>query len=223
MAPFNVVALTRRTRTLGLRDLLRVDARAAMRMLAYDGNNTYAQYDTTSAEDYLHSLRFPEHAKRMLFDVFAHSFFNPETTMSAAELLMMFHFYFMGNREGLVFDVTNQPMSKAIWQPMSEYLHKLGVTQQLCTRAKQVLRTGSSWRVETDNDAIVVDAVVVAVTVPALRELVCESPDLADDHWRKGISSLDVTSPFAVWRLWLDKPTQPGRAPLCWDNRCGHS
>ena len=31
-------------------------------------------------------------ARRMLFDVFAHSFFNPEEEMSAAELLMMFHF-----------------------------------------------------------------------------------------------------------------------------------
>ena len=33
------------------------------------------------------SLRFPPAARQMLFDVFAHSFFNPEEQYSAAELL----------------------------------------------------------------------------------------------------------------------------------------
>ena len=45
-------------------------------------------------------------ARRMMFDVFSHSFFNPEEHMSAADLLMMFHFYFSGNPEGLIFDVS---------------------------------------------------------------------------------------------------------------------
>ena len=52
--------------------------------------------------------RAPE-ARQMLFSVFAHSFFNPEERMSAADLVAMFHFYFLGNPEGLVFDVQTEP------------------------------------------------------------------------------------------------------------------
>ena len=44
----------------------------------------------------------------MLFEVFAHSFFNGEDEMSAAEMIAMFHFYFLGNPEGLLFDAPHR-------------------------------------------------------------------------------------------------------------------
>ena len=108
--PWNVIELTRRTPTLSLGDLMRVNGRAALAMLRYERGWTYGRYDGETAGAYLDSLAFPPDARRMLFDVFAHSFFNPEEAMSAAELLMMFHFYFTGNPEGLIFDVSKQPL-----------------------------------------------------------------------------------------------------------------
>ena len=101
LAPLNVAQLVWRTPTLGVRDLMKVGVRNACAMLAY-GPHTYAKWDDVSAAEYLDSLRFPEDARTMLFEVFSHSFFNPEADLSAAELLMQFHFYFMGNREGMV-------------------------------------------------------------------------------------------------------------------------
>ena len=103
--PFNLLALVKRTPTLGIRDLLRIDGDAAAEMLAYDGDDTYARMDSTSAAAYLDSVKFPEEARRMLFEVFAHSFFNPQDQMSAAEMLMMFHLYFCGSAEGILFNV----------------------------------------------------------------------------------------------------------------------
>ncbi|MCK7494613.1 MAG: hypothetical protein MZW92_28180 [Comamonadaceae bacterium] len=48
-------------------------------MLRYDARlDLPAATTATTAGDYLDSLRFPPDARRMLFDVFAHSFFNPE-------------------------------------------------------------------------------------------------------------------------------------------------
>ena len=212
MAPFNVIALTHRTKTLGLRDLMKVDARAAMRMLAFDGDATYRDYDHISAGAYLDALRFPPMARRMLFDVFAHSFFNPEKTMSAAELLMMFHFYFMGNREGLVFDVARRPMSVAFWKPFEGYLQRLGVHVRLGECALRVRTQGDGWTVECEHGDVRARDLVLAVTVPALQSIHRSSPDLHRDDWSEKISSLRVTRPFAVWRLWLDKPTRPGRS-----------
>ena len=51
----------------------------------------------------------------MLFEVFAHSFFNGEDEMSAAEMIAMFHFYFLGNPEGLLFDAPRTDYATCIW------------------------------------------------------------------------------------------------------------
>jgi isorenieratene synthase len=215
LPPFNVIALTKRTPHLGWRDLMKVNAKAALAMLAFDPAQTYARFDDRSAKSYLDSLRFPPKARAMLFNVFAHSFFNPEEDYSAAELLMMFHFYFMGNPEGLVFDVANRPFSTAIWKPFERYLESLGVELRLGEAATSVRRSGDDWSVETSEACHKAHDVVLALTVPALKSVVAASPELAADiGWRRQVDSLELTNPFAVLRLWIDRPAIEGRAPF---------
>ena len=213
--PFNVASLTRRTATLGWRDLLHVGARAALEMLAYEPERTYRRFDSTTAAAYLDSLAFPPRAREMLFSVFSHSFFNPESEMSAAELLMMFHFYFMGNREGLIFDVCRRPMSEAFWTPLGERAALRGIEPHLGAAAEKVEKGSErKWRVRTGERSVEVDALVLALPVAPLRALVASSPDLGDARWRRDIEALEVTRPFAVWRMWLDRPTRAGRSPF---------
>ncbi len=213
-APWNFIALTRRTPELTLPALRGAGLRAALSMLAFDQFHTYRRHDHRSATAYLDSLRFPAPARRMLFDVFAHSFFNPEPEMSAAELLMMFHFYFMGNPEGLIFDVARAPFSSAIWQPLQRYLATLQARVRTGTAARAVRRTEGSWAVVADAGAPAVgDALVLALDVPGLQRLLRASP-FGGGSWPAQVGSLGVTLPFAVWRLWLDRPTAPGRAPF---------
>lgn len=218
-SPWNVVALTRRTKTIGWRDLVRIDRGAAMEMLRYDPETTYDRFDDRTARDYLDSLSFPAEARRMLFDVFAHSFFNPEDAMSAAELLMMFHFYFIGNPEGLVFDVTKQPFGPAIFDPLRAYLEGLGVEFRTGVAVERIDRgQAADWRVAAGGaagaDAIDADAVVLALPVEPLQRVVAASPDLADAAWRDRVASLALTNPFAVWRMWLDRPVREDRSPF---------
>jgi isorenieratene synthase len=214
-APWNLAALALRTPTIRARDLFGIRARPALAMLSYDPEETYARWDWTSARDYLDSLGFPERARRMLFDVFAHSFFSAEDELSAAELLMMFHWYFVANREGLIFDIARRPMSAAFWRPLGDYLTGRGVDVRLGAGAASVSRSRAGWRVELDAGAVEADALVLAVTVPALQRLVAGSPDLLrDGQWSGRVRALPLTRPFAVWRLWLDRAADPGRAPF---------
>ena len=213
--PANLITLTARSPAIGLRDLRRVDAGRALEMLSFEQSRTYGRRDEMDAGAYLDSLRFPPRARRLLFDVFAHSFFNPEREMSAGELLMMFHFYFTGNPEGLVFDVSSAPFSKTIWEPFEEYLTGLGVDLRLESEVSAVRRGESTaWSVETDRCVVDADGVVLALAVPALQEVVGASPDLDDRRWRSSVEGLALTRPFVVWRLWLDRPTDDGRAPF---------
>ena len=213
--PWNVIELTRRTPTLSLGDLMRVNKGPALAMLRYERGWTYGRYDGETAGAYLDSLGFPPDARRMLFDVFAHSFFNPEEAMSAGELLMMFHFYFAGNPEGLIFDVSKSPFSRSIWGPLGERLAGLGVDVRTGCAVSRVARGDARrWTVALDGEEREADIVVLALDVPGLQAVVAASPDLDEPSFRRTVEGLAVTHPFAVWRLWLDRPSSPGRLPF---------
>ncbi len=216
--PLNLMALLRRTQLVSFQDLRQVDQSRAKLMLMFDPARTYAENDGGTAREYLDSLRFPSRARQMLFDVFSHSFFNPEDGMSAAEMLMMFHFYFLGNPEGLVFDVLDEPFSDALWKPMERYLAGQGIDVRLGCAAGSVERLdkGARWRVCCDRgEAIDAEGLVLAVTVPALRSIFEASPDLAvDAGLARSVAELGVTLPFFVWRLFLDRQADPARHPF---------
>ncbi|MFW5921403.1 MAG: FAD-dependent oxidoreductase, partial [Polyangiales bacterium] len=161
-------------------------------------------------------LRFPEEARRMLFEVFAHSFFNPEDQYSAAELLEQFHFYFMGNPEGLVFDVMTTPFSEGLFGPLGRWLEARGARVRTGETVERIEDSGDDGLrvLAADGEPVPCDAAILALPVPALREVVGRSAELCDAGWRAQVDSLEVTRPFAVWRLWLDRPTAPGRHPF---------
>jgi isorenieratene synthase len=216
--PFNLMSLLRRTEFVSLKDLRGVDQARAKLMLMFDPARTYADHDTSTASQYLESLRFPDRAREMLFDVFSHSFFNPEEGMSAAEMLMMFHFYFLGNPEGLVFDVLDEPFSDALWKPMERYLASQGADVRLSCAAGSIERRNKAgcWLVHHDGGKpLEADGVVLAVTVPALQSIFASSPDLCvDAGLKRSIEELAVTRPFAVWRLFLDRAANEERHPF---------
>lgn len=229
--PANFFQIVRRADTFRWRDLLKVNGRAALEMLRYDPDRTYARFDSVTAKEYLDSLRFPPEARRMMFDVFSHSFFNPEERMSAAELLMMFHYYFLANPEGLVFDVLDDSFDTALLRPLVGYLEQRGVrflTGRRVTslsRGESPERTGEhrgpgGWLVRHEaadsprTDHILTESAelaVLALNVEGLRSVVDASPELGDQAWRAKVRGLERTNPFAVWRMWLDRPTAPER------------
>jgi len=208
----NVARLTWRTETLGLRDLMKVNVPAALAMLRFDRAQTYAEFDQRTAGAYLDSLNFPPLARQRLLHVFAHSCFNPQADMSAAELLQMLHFYFTANHDGLVFDVANRPFSDCIFRPLGALLAGLGASVRTGMSARALVRRESDWVVETDSKPQAADMVVLATDVGPLKEIVAASRGLDDAGWQRRIDSLRVTNAFFVWRLWLDLPVAKNRA-----------
>jgi carotenoid phi-ring synthase / carotenoid chi-ring synthase len=208
--PLNLIALIRRTPSLDWRALRAMDGPTAGEMLQFDPDETYRRLDAKSAAEYLDAVGFPPQARRMLFEVFARSFFNDERELSAAELIMMFHFYFLGSDEGLAFDVLDEPFSDSVWRPFARYLEALRVDIRAGAPVEAVERAGDGWRV---ND-VAVDAVVLALTVEGLQRVVSQSPEVGGGEWRADVAALTAAPPFAVWRLWLDRPTAPMREPF---------
>ncbi len=198
--PFNLIELVRRTPTLGFADLRAIDGEQAAEMLAFDGDDTYARFDSMSAAEYLDAVKFPAAARQMLFEVFAHSFFNPEESMSAGEMLMMFHLYFLGTQEGICFDILREPFDIAFWRPAEQTLRELGVTISLGEHASVVAPASDTH------------GVVLALNVRGLRGVVSANEWMGVPSWRAGIAALKSAPPFVVHRIWFDRDVNSDRA-----------
>ncbi|WP_099020508.1 FAD-dependent oxidoreductase [Mycolicibacterium palauense] len=211
--PLNALAFSLRSPTFRLRDMLRLDARAAAPLAAVSVPQTYAELDGTDAGTFLRDINFPDAARHLAFEVFARSFFARPEALSAGELATMFHIYFLGSSEGLVFDVANANFDVALWNPICHYLQRRNVrvhtgdeVQAVGSRDGRVVVTCGSGR------ELRADAVVLATDVAALRGIVAASPGLGTGGWRDRIAALGTAPPFVVLRLWLDRPVRPERA-----------
>ena len=191
----------------------RIDARAAAPLAAVSVPDIYQRLDHIDAETFLKSINFPESARHLAFEVFSRSFFAEPAQLSAAELATMFHIYFLGSSEGLIFDVVNANFDVALWDPLQQYLGARGVRVHLGAQVRRVTPGSTkAFRVLTESrEMLEADAVVLALDVDGLRRVVAASPGLGDDQWRMRISELRTAPPFVVDRLWLDTPVEHNR------------
>ncbi|MFF5639700.1 FAD-dependent oxidoreductase [Streptomyces sp. NPDC012825] len=210
--PWSAVGFAALSPSFGARDLARMNPRAALPLLDVRLPGVHRQYDDVSARELLDRIRFPEKARHLAFEVFSRSFFADPGELSAAELALMFHIYFLGSSEGLLFDVPDEPYPQALWDPLARYLEGHGVD----------IRTGAPVdRVEAapDGGHLVhgpsgterVDALVLALDTAGLRAVAAASPSLCDEAWRTRVAALRTAPPFLVTRLWLDRPVAPDR------------
>ncbi|WP_091649441.1 FAD-dependent oxidoreductase [Micromonospora pallida] len=214
--PANLLALLLRSPSLRLRDLRGMNRAAALPLLAYDPERTYAELDGRTAEELLDSLRLPDRARAMLFEVFAHSFFNHEAEMSAAELVAQFHFYLLGNAEGLAFDAPDDDHATTVWEPLARHLRRHGGRVLTGVTATRLDREPGGWRVTSgDGTTYRGGHLVLAVDPPALATLVGNSPGLvaAAPHLVARASAFGTPGPpYAVARYWLDGDVAARRA-----------
>ncbi|MER7011582.1 FAD-dependent oxidoreductase [Saccharopolyspora sp. NPDC000359] len=210
--PWNALLFALRSPTFRLRDLLGLDPRAAAPLAAVSVPEVYERLDHTDAETLLRRINFPPPARHLAFEVFSRSFFAPPREMSAAELATMFHLYFLGSTEGLVFDVPDAAFDTALWEPLRAYLRARRVQFRTGVAVTRVDRADTGFRVRTAaGEVLPADGVVLALDVAGLRSVVTASPDLRDPEWRERVLGLRTAPPFLVRRLWLDRPVAPGR------------
>lgn len=216
--PWSVLGFVALSPSFGWSSLARMNPRAALPLLDVRVPDVYERLDAVSAEAFLDDIRFPKEARDLAFEVFSRSFFADPGELSAAELVLMFHIYFLGSAEGLLFDVPTEPYPQALWNPLGGHLTALGATVRTGTTVLALTpdadgfrltraTTGSSQGLVEDR----YDAVVLALDSAGLQSVVTASPGLRDERWRAGIASLRQAPPFLVSRYWLDRPVRRDR------------
>jgi len=214
--PLNMMAFVARSPSFTLRDLSRVDVVAALGLLDVDFPRTFTDLDGVSAAQVLDRLRFPHDARHLALEVFARSFFADPREFSGGELVAMFHAYFLGSAEGLLFDVPRDDYDTALWAPLGRYLGDLGADLRVGVSVLGLEEVDEDQvAVHTSTgDVLVADAVVLGTDRAALQRIVAASSWLGDDDWRARLAGQSSAPSFAVWRLWLGAPVAPGTPPF---------
>lgn len=211
--PLNLLALVLRSKSLSRSEMLRADPEAGRALLAYDRATTVAELDHIDAAAFLDRLGMTERTRSMLFEAFARSFFCNQDALSAAELVAMFHYYFLGNPEGIGFDVPNTDHATAIWNPLQQYLVEKCADIRLGAAVTAVVPDGHGWRVETASDSLPTRHVIMALDPGALQKVVADSALQDVAPLLAGLCDrIKVAPPFAVSRLWLDRDVASDRA-----------
>lgn len=208
--PWSVMEFVRSSPSFTVRTLAKVNVKAALELLQVRFPGTYDDYDGESAAAFLDRLRFPPAARDLALEVFARSFFADPREFSAGELVAMFHTYFMGSAEGLLFDVPNDEYESSLWGPLGEYLRGLDVD----------VRVGADvWALEVDDTGARVtygggtdpyDAIVLATDPRAARALIA-GIGTAPQRWAEQVAATYNAPPFVVVRLWLSGLVHPTR------------
>ena len=119
----------------------------------------------------------------------------------------------------------DRPFATALWQPFQRYLEERGASIRTGHAAEIISRKDGKWHVEAQSAGetrrISGDLMVLALPVPALKSLVVGSPDLRHDAFQRSVASLELTNPFAVWRLWMDKRVAAERPPFAGTTEVG--
>ncbi|MBM4359961.1 MAG: FAD-dependent oxidoreductase [Deltaproteobacteria bacterium] len=188
-----------------LRDILFSRAREEMGVfLEYDPDKTFAAYDGVNFDAFADRAELPAKL-RVVFNTFARAFFSEGDRLSLAELVKSFHFYYLSNDAGLLFDFPVEHYEAAVLGPWRRRMASLGVTIELGRGVGAIEPRASGGGYDVDGEAY--DALVLASDAQGARRIVGASPALAAAHpeLASSLASVRSSQRYAVWRLWLDR------------------
>jgi isorenieratene synthase len=201
----NMLSL-RKTGLYRLSEMLKnPESRRLLAFLAYSSQATFENLDTMSFQDFSTAAAIPP-AMRMMFNTFSRSFFADPALMSSAELIKSFHFYFLSNDLGLLYDYLAADFETGFTGPARRYLEDRGAAICVSRPATSIERVGEKLGVK----GRLFDFVVLATDAESSRQISGESDFLRreDPKTAARLGSLKASQGYAVLRIWTDRKTQ---------------
>ncbi len=170
-------------------------------LLKYDPIKTFEKFDGISFEEYANKSAMPKHL-RLVFTSFARAFFAEPHKISMAELIKGFHFYFLSNDDGLLYDVLNDDFEHTFLNPIEDYITKYnGKIIRNCS-VEKIEYSGEKFNINND----IFDYCILSLDAKHVKPLIKNSTGLESfATFNKQISNLKCTDRYAVLRVWTDK------------------
>ena len=123
--PFNMLSVVRQSHALHLADF-RHDGDGLTELMRYDGEHTFRRFDGVDFARFARDGRINRPMVETVLEPFGKTTLNRVERLSAAEAIRFFHFYFMGNPEGLGFSYLLRDSVTAVVEPLRRRLESLG-------------------------------------------------------------------------------------------------
>ncbi len=205
---FNLLSLTKvglyKTRDL----LLNPSMRKLDPFLRYDESATFAAWDHVNYEDFAREAALPADL-RLVFNTFARAFFSEGDRLSVAALIRAFHFYYLSNDGGLLYDYFVDDYERCFAEPSRAWLERHGAKVEL-NAGVDAFDLGEHKGFTVSGRSF--DHVVLACDVKAARQLVTSAPRLAARHGEfvARMGRQKRSQRYAILRVWIDREVSAG-------------
>ncbi|MBL1214618.1 MAG: FAD-dependent oxidoreductase [Ignavibacteriae bacterium] len=171
-------------------------------LLKFDDTKTFKDYDNISFEQYAEETKLPPEMK-LMFTTFSRAFFAEPQYISMAELIKSFHFYFLSNDHGLIYDVLNDDFEFTFLDPCRKFIEERGGQIFLESPVTAIEQINGKFNVQGK----IVDYVIVASDIPGTKRAVQYSPFIRSSYpeFMKQIQEMKESQRYAVLRIWTDK------------------
>ena len=197
----NLLSL-RKTGVYKLGDMIgKVNLDKMMALLQYDREATFSEYDNTTFKDYSDAAKLPP-AMRLMFTTFSRAFFAEPQYISMAELIKSFHFYFLSNDHGLIYDVLDDDFADSLWQPVASYLNQYQAVINLESPVESLQHRDGKWVIRGRE----YDYAVLATDIPGTKKIIADSDYFQQNHpsFADQIKKQKISQKYAVLRIWTD-------------------
>lgn len=121
--PFNLFAVVSQAKSVSILDFNNPFGKL-YELMRYDPERTFANFDDIDFKTFCERVNQP--MVDTIIEPFAHTSFNQFNQYSAAEGMKFFHFFFLGNPDGMGYDQTIDDAMTSVITPMTQQLNELG-------------------------------------------------------------------------------------------------
>ncbi len=171
-------------------------------LLNYNKEKTFEQFDNISFKKFADEVNLPPQI-RLMFTTFSRAFFAEPQYISMAELIKSFHFYFLSNDHGLIYDVLNDDFEDTLWKPAKEYLNKYNAIIALNSRINSFKKEDENFIINDET----FDYAIIASDVKGTKQIIKNSEYIKNKfpQFFNQMTNLKQSQRYAVLRIWIDK------------------
>ncbi|MBT8387196.1 MAG: FAD-dependent oxidoreductase, partial [Ignavibacteria bacterium] len=171
-------------------------------LLNYDKEKTYEKFDEISFKEFAEEVNLPPQM-RLMFTTFSRAFFAEPQYISMAELIKSFHFYFLSNDHGLIYDVLDDDFEKTLWEPAKKYLDIHSAEIKLSTPINSIIKNENKFILNEEP----FDYLIMASDIKGTKKIIANSDYIKSNHheFYSQINQQKQSQRYAVLRIWIDK------------------
>lgn len=208
--PANLLGIINRSPNLNLLTALET-FRALPDIIFYNHANHFQKFDNILFKDWAKATGVNKKFYDIIMEPAASVSLNDPEKVSASEMLLNMHFFFIGNPKAFNRYVTTTDHGTAVIDPWAERLKSLGVTIELNSPVSALEFANNKCLGPSDRDENF-DYTVMATDVPGTKSIFSSST--ASDSSSKAkldklstrFDGLKVAPSYRVLRVWFDKP-----------------